>query len=171
MSNKIKNYNNFIPKHPYRRVIYNKLLELLKKQEEFNIKNLNLQKVALNIERGIFNYSLNYSKETEWNEFFKYHYHNRLVTIYTNLNSYSYLKNENLIKRLFNQEFNEFELTFFTGKELYRLGGVDYLFYTMRILVEDLMYSQSNSKHLSQYYIDLRELEFCWNNISDKFQA
>lgn len=57
------------------------------------------------------------------------------------------------------------------GKELYRLGGVDYLFYTMRILVEDLMYSQSNSKHLSQYYIDLRELEFCWNNISDKFQA
>lgn len=119
MSNKIKNYNNFIPKHPYRRVIYNKLLELLKKQEEFNIKNLNLQKVALNIERGIFNYSLNYSKETEWNEFFKYHYHNRLVTIYTNLNSYSYLKNENLIKRLFNQEFNEFELTFFTGKDLF----------------------------------------------------
>mgnify|MGYP001603726820 CR=1 FL=1 len=57
------------------------------------------------------------------------------------------------------------------GEELYKLGGVDYLFESIRTLTEDIMYKQSNSENISYYYTDLRELEFCWNNISNEFQA
>ena len=43
---------------------------------------------------------------------------NRCVTIYSNLNINSCVKNTNLIKRLFENELTEFELTYFTCKEL-----------------------------------------------------
>lgn len=112
-------YNNYISKHPYRQVIYNKLLDLLKKYNDLNTKNLNLQKLALNLERGIFNHALYISKETEWNENFKFFYHTKLVSIYTNLDSCSYLKNKNLIRKLFNQDFNEFVLTNLKSEELF----------------------------------------------------
>lgn len=57
------------------------------------------------------------------------------------------------------------------GEELYKLGGVNYLFETIRTLTEDVMYKHSNSENVSYYYTDLRELEFCWNDISTEFQA
>lgn len=114
-----------IPIHPVRHKIYDKFHELLIKYNDTLKDKLNdndVKKMALNIERGIFNYTLtkyNYNNQTTWNSFFQTCYINRCVCIYSNLNRDCYLKNINLIKRLFNKEFNEFELAFFTTKEIF----------------------------------------------------
>jgi len=125
----ISKYNKYIPKHNYRKTIYLKFLELLtnfyKKhleiklfpEENTNIENL--QKMALNIEKAIFNHTLIVYPVTEWNELFKYWYHQKLVTIYTNLNQDSYLKNSNLIIRYFAKEFTEDQLMYFMGDRLF----------------------------------------------------
>jgi hypothetical protein len=47
------------------------------------------------------------------------------------------------------------------GEELYKTGGTDYLFITMRLLTEEL------SSHNQCY---LRQLEWCWNGIGE-YQA
>lgn len=86
----------------------------------------NLQKMALNIERGIFNYALyeynnnrNYIKSAYWCDEFKMYYIHRTVIIYNNLNYKSNIKNTNLIKRFFNNDFTEFELVKFKSYELF----------------------------------------------------
>jgi DNA-directed RNA polymerase subunit M/transcription elongation factor TFIIS len=112
-------YTEHIPKHNYRKEIYKKLFTLLLQN---NIKNLDvdeLQRIALNLEGGIFGYTLKWCPEKTWTDLFKSYYHDRLVTVYTNLNPNSYLKNKNLIQRLFNEEINEFDLTEASGKELF----------------------------------------------------
>jgi len=119
-----ENYDKFIPQHPKRLKIYNNFLELLIKFNENNeikLDNYKLQKMALNIERGIFNYSLNHAKKTSmhWNYSFQKYYIQRCVVIYSNLNPESPVKNHNLIKRFLNNEFNEYDLAFFTSEELF----------------------------------------------------
>jgi hypothetical protein len=51
------------------------------------------------------------------------------------------------------------------GLELYKLGGSQLLFDTMRILVEDIM--DRDSIHESIYYTDLRNLEMEWSGIGE----
>lgn len=115
------NYSELIPQHPYRKFIYEKFFSLLKDYyyENYTIYgNLleldELQRKALNIELGIFNYTLSripVEYRNKWNDYFKSFYHQRAVTIYSNLNPKSYLKNINLIKKLFDEEMSEFEIT------------------------------------------------------------
>ena len=116
-------YDKDIPQHPERLKIYNKFLELLIKynHDNYNYDNHILQKMALNIERGIFNYSLKNAKKSSinWNDIFKQHYMQRCVIIYSNLNPESPVKNYNLIKKFLNKEFNEYDLAFFTSEELF----------------------------------------------------
>lgn len=51
------------------------------------------------------------------------------------------------------------------GLEIYKIGGTEMLFNTMNMLIEDIMYSQSENKNI--YYIDLRSLEMEWSNIGE----
>lgn len=120
-------YDNLIPVHPVRKRIYNKFYDLLCKYNDSDdnvidkMTECKLKKMSLNIERGIFNYTLQNSnvKQNTWNSLFQSYYMNRCVSIFSNLNSESYIKNKNLIKRLFNNEFTEFQLAFFNTKELF----------------------------------------------------
>ena len=109
--------DKFIPKHPSRERVYNKFLALLKSYSE-GYPDINVQKMALNIERGCFNETLDNSGE-QWNDSFQTRYTDKVVRIYTNLNPESYLKNKNLIKRLLNREFTEFEMIKFTQQDLF----------------------------------------------------
>lgn len=115
-------FTKFIPKHPYREKMYNKFLSLLQKLNSENYNETDLQKMALNIERGCFNETLKQSglnDRESWNTVFQTKYSSKVVRIYTNLNPDSYLKNTNLIKRLFRKEFTEFELVSFTPEQMF----------------------------------------------------
>lgn len=124
-----KKYDRYIPKHDYRKTIYLKFLELLnnfykiypniKLYPKENTDLENLQKMALNLEKAIFNYTLYIHPTTEWNDEFKNWYHQKLVVIYTNLNPDSYLKNNNLIIRYFAREFTEEQLIYYNGDRLF----------------------------------------------------
>lgn len=135
------NLDIYIPKHPCRKNVYDKFYYLLGDliKNYPNYTTINTQKMALNIERGIFNYTiknrLDYktaisssnkkidqgisSNDNIWNEMLKYSYQSKAVKIYTNLNPTSYLKNKNLANRLFNKEFTEFELVEFGAADLF----------------------------------------------------
>ncbi len=119
--------DTLVPSLDVRKRIYDKFYELLKKHSdtvgattEGVTEN---QKMALNIERGIFNFTLNNYNKTQsnetWNDLFKSMYIARAVTIYTNLNPDSYLKNTNLIQRFLNKEFNEFQLCNLTAQQIF----------------------------------------------------
>jgi DNA-directed RNA polymerase subunit M/transcription elongation factor TFIIS len=117
-----------IPLHPTRKKKYEHFLNLLTNYTNKNtkFKHLNdLEKRALNLEIGIFNYALknykNYSNKVleYWNSDFAIYYSHRFVTIYSNLNPDSPLKNVTLIDRYLNNEFTEAELTHFTARELF----------------------------------------------------
>jgi transcription elongation factor S-II len=113
--------DSYIPKHPYRENIYNKLFELLTKYnaEPYSYSPDDIQKFALNIERGIFNYAVGNASSREWDFMFKHYYTSKAVRIYTNLNPDSYIKNTELIHRLFRKEFTEFELAKFESEQLF----------------------------------------------------
>jgi DNA-directed RNA polymerase subunit M/transcription elongation factor TFIIS len=115
--------DKLIPTHSNRKNVYSKFHELITKYVESNEKynDVGVQKMALNIERGIFNYALSKYKSDKvvdtWNDLFKFYYINRAVTIFTNLNSDSYLQNKNLIHRLLSKEVDEFTLVNWEAKE------------------------------------------------------
>lgn len=120
--NKIKLLrDNLIPKHPHREHVYNKIYELLINfnKEPYSYSLDDIQKFALNIERGIFNYAVSNSLTKEWNYMFKHAYNCKAIRLYTNLNPNSYIKNKELINRLFNKEFTEFELANFDSDKLF----------------------------------------------------
>jgi len=113
--------NHLIPNNSYRANVYNKFFNLLNKFNEgkYNYCLDEIQKLALNIERGIFNYAVSYSSSQEWDYMFKYYYTNKAVCLFRNLQPDKYVKNPELIYRLFKKEFTEFELAFFNAEQLY----------------------------------------------------
>jgi DNA-directed RNA polymerase subunit M/transcription elongation factor TFIIS len=120
-----------IPAHPRRKKNYNNFLNLLvdyqNKNPEYNYSHVTLQKKAINLEIGVFNYALNMYKAHStnkanshfWNKSFEIYYSNRFITIYSNLNPESKIKNTSLIKKYFNNEFDECKLTHFTTQEIF----------------------------------------------------
>jgi len=114
--------DKYIPAHPTRQSVYNKFLEFLKKQKikKYKLTSYDLQKMALNIEGGIFNYIIQTSENIlEWNELFKHRYKLKAMHIYTNLNPEGYVGNKKLLGRLLDKQFNEFELSFLTPERIY----------------------------------------------------
>lgn len=111
MSDKELLYDKLIPSHPNRIHIYSKFFKLLGDYNTlYNYEINNTQKMALNIERGIFNYALNISSIPQWNTKFKNYYIDKAVHIFNNLDPENNLKNKNLIHRLLKKEITEFEL-------------------------------------------------------------
>jgi DNA-directed RNA polymerase subunit M/transcription elongation factor TFIIS len=115
-----------IPNHPRRKKIYEKFLNLLLShidKKDYNYTDEDIQKIALNIERGIFNRALLlYRKKTPretWNEVFNNIYINKCVIIYDNLNPNGNIQNTGLLKKLLQKEFNEFELCLFSPDKLF----------------------------------------------------
>lgn len=126
MCDNLEILDNFIPKHPKRKRIYEKFYELIEKNSKIcsykNIKEtilnkIEIKKMALNIERGIFNHTLTLYKIIEinetWNEVFKNVYINRAILIYNNLNPEGNMKNKDLINKLIYKQYTEFEITSF----------------------------------------------------------
>lgn len=115
-----------IPNHPQRKKIYEKFLNLLLSnidKKDYHYTDEDIQKIALNIERGIFNRALLlYRKKTPretWNEVFNNIYINKCVIIYDNLNPNGNIQNTGLLKKLLQKEFNEFELCLFSPDKLF----------------------------------------------------
>lgn len=107
----------YIPIHPKRKHIYEKFYKLLKEYKsecEFD-----LQKMALNIEKSIFNFCVINSNIKEWNYMFNVYYINAAVRVYTNLNPNSYLKNKNLMNLLLSKEIKEYDIVFFDSKDMF----------------------------------------------------
>jgi DNA-directed RNA polymerase subunit M/transcription elongation factor TFIIS len=80
-----------------------------------------IQKMAINLERGILNWTIKIhsNQGNEWNDVFKEHYMNKAVNIYANLKPDSYIKNTNFLTRLLSKEFNEFEICYLEPKDRY----------------------------------------------------
>lgn len=78
------------------------------------------KKKATDIEKGLMNYTLDYANKKGLvhlnldNTPFKSIYVNKLISIYSNLKSDSYIKNERLLDRLKNNEFASDELATMT---------------------------------------------------------
>lgn len=115
--------DEFIPDHEYRKKTYSKFLELIKTQANEKNKSFSdreIQKMALNIERGIFNYVIDKTPNVNiWNDNFEYKYKSRVLSIYGNLNPNSYIRNKDLINRLFDKEFDEFKLCYLNPKDMF----------------------------------------------------
>ena len=116
--------DKLIPNHPTRKRIYEKFQNLINKYIDKNDYNLDdIMKIAINLERGIFNYTIsiypNKKINETWNNYFNNLYINRAVKIYNNLNPDSSLQNKKLLQRLLSKEFNEFEITSFNSEQLF----------------------------------------------------
>jgi DNA-directed RNA polymerase subunit M/transcription elongation factor TFIIS len=115
-----------IPNHPQRKKIYEKFLNLLLShidKKDYHYTDEDIQKIALNIERGIFNRALGlYFKKTPretWNDVFNNIYINKCAIIYDNLNPNGNIQNTGLLKKLLQKEFNEFEMCLFSPDKLF----------------------------------------------------
>lgn len=115
--------NKLIPNHPTRRRVYEKLNNLLINNNLYDIDINEIMKMAINLERGIFNYTIsiypNKKINETWNDYFNNLYINRAVKIYNNLNPNSSLKNKTLLNRLLSKEINEFEISSFNSEQLF----------------------------------------------------
>ena len=87
-------------------------------------KIIKRKKLSLNLERGIFNYTIQTARlrnvVRKWdNKAFVMIYVDKFKSILLNLNPKSTIKNKELLKRLKNKEFKAHELAFMTHQELY----------------------------------------------------
>lgn len=111
--------DNLIPAISNRRRVYDKFLEVLQKHvgkdlyKEFQLTEQEIQKKALNLERGVFNHTLveaHTDNRKTWNDMFKSFYIQKAVTVYVNMNPDSYLKNTGYLIRLLDGTYNEFDI-------------------------------------------------------------
>ena len=116
--------DKLIPNHPTRKRIYEKFHNLITKyinEKDYNLDDI--MKIAINLERGIFNYTIsiypNRKINETWNHYFNNLYIDRAVKIYNNLNPDSSLQNKTLLNRLLSKEFNEFEISSFNSEQLF----------------------------------------------------
>ena len=87
-------------------------------------KIIRKKKLSLNLEKGIFNYSIQTAKQKnivrKWdNAAFVLIYIDKLRSIILNLNAKSTVQNKQLLKRLKNGQFKAHELAFMTHQELF----------------------------------------------------
>uniref|UniRef100_A0A6C0H756 TFIIS-type domain-containing protein n=1 Tax=viral metagenome TaxID=1070528 RepID=A0A6C0H756_9ZZZZ len=121
---------SFIPEQANRKRVFKKLYEVLDKHanteyylsDKHEYDEHSLTKMALNLERGIFNYVLQqqlHLRNKNWYPLFQSTYINRAVTVHNNLKPDSYIKNRGLLKRLLDKQINEFELCYFGPEDMF----------------------------------------------------
>ena len=110
-------------KNQNRLFVYNKLLQLfIDYIQENNLCDKYVEKDVENIERGIYNYTINNCRKrnilNRWDDIlFKSLYIKKSISVYSNLNSKTYLNNNRLIKRLLEREFLPHEVIHMTPQE------------------------------------------------------
>lgn len=80
--------------------------------------------ISLNVEKGIYNYTIKVSKEKnvvrKWdNKFFVLLYLDKFKSIYNNINKKGLVKNTNLLKRLKKGEFKPHEIAFMKHHQMF----------------------------------------------------
>lgn len=106
----------YAPKHEVRHQVFKKfellilkLWDLNKDLVDYKYSEFDLIKMAINLEKGIFNGSIllkqNYDIGGFWDIRFKAVYTQRFISIYYNLDPDSYINNKNLHIRFFQKEF------------------------------------------------------------------
>lgn len=185
-------YTRYIPTHSKRLRVYEKFYKLLKNtidlkryEECENFKENDIVKMSLNLERGIFNYVLNKNDnrtENVWNDSFRTKYIHRSVTIYTNLDPDSYVKNPSLMKRLLSKELDEFEVTSLSPSEIFPERWSDFMVIHKKEMLKDLrnvrtdhddgMFKCGKCKSMKTEYREVMtrscdepttKLCYCWN--------
>ena len=95
-------------------------VELMKNKQEIIDE---IQKMSINLERGIFNHCLTLYKKAElnetWNTIFKNIYINRAILVYNNLNPNSSLQNKDLLNKLIYKQYDEFQIASFSSEQLF----------------------------------------------------
>lgn len=88
---------------------------------ESEYSDIDLKVFALNLERGIFNYTLKHysGKKKTWNADFQSFYIQRAFTIITNLDPSGYLKNTYLLQALLKKEYDEFEICHLKAEDMF----------------------------------------------------
>lgn len=108
-----------VPEQPDRKRVYQVLYKVIIAHVDDQQK---VQKMSLNIERGIYNNTMqNYATMSNgvFDDFFKSMYIQKAHSIVSNLNPCGYIKNTKLLRRLLDREFDEFELCNMSAQELF----------------------------------------------------
>lgn len=125
--------SQFVPSQRNRRAVYEKVLGIIgdtivKNNDYVSFKDTytqhDLQKMALNIERGIFNsalviYRSEWSDQNTWNPFFQSIYINKASSIINNIDPEHKIGNKYLLRRLLDKEINEFLVSELPPKSLF----------------------------------------------------
>ena len=116
--------DKYIPLQQNRKFVYNLFLNLLLKYNDSESgDSCYNKKLALNIERGIFNCILQDTHSeyrTTWNMVFERKYQYRVSLIYTHLKPNSYIGNTQCLKRLIDGFYGDpFEFASITGTKLF----------------------------------------------------
>lgn len=106
-------------------------MEFTNLNDEFRMKSVHKlkgiiknEKISRNIEKGIYNYTIEVAKQKNigrfWeNPVFKNLYMNKLISIYSNLKKNSYIGNENLLKRIKKKEIKAQKLATMSVYDIY----------------------------------------------------
>lgn len=114
----LNKYDDYIPSHPSREFCYKKIFQLLIKYNiNYNYEHDYLQKLALNIEKSIFNSSLTGNNHWDWK--FEHYYKSKSVRIFSNLNPDSPIKNTNLVHKLLSHEINGTDIVDLPSSEIF----------------------------------------------------
>ena len=114
----LNKYDEYIPTHPSRELCYKKFFQLLiKYNTNYNYEHDYLQKLALNIEKSIFNSSLTGNNNWDWK--FEHYYKSKSVRVFSNLNPDNPIKNTNLVHKLLSHEINGTDIVDFSSSEIF----------------------------------------------------
>lgn len=96
--------------------------QLFKKYTKLSVKNIN--KLCKDVENSIYNYTIEYSDKKgiikSWdNKFFKNCYKQKCISIYSNLDSKNYIKNNYLLHNVVIGEMNASDIAFKEPHELF----------------------------------------------------
>ena len=115
---------------------------------------LNNVELSKKIEDSIYNYTKEQAEIKGINEsindiFFKRIYVNKVITLYNNLDKNSYVKNNNFLIRLENNEFDVKDIAFLTPQEIHKDHWKKYL--DRQSANDEFLYSRTAGIRTSEY--------------------
>jgi DNA-directed RNA polymerase subunit M/transcription elongation factor TFIIS len=120
---------------------------------KFNLL-LNDLDMCTNIENSIYNFTINQSKIKGINpdiedKYFKRIYVNKIITLYTNLDKNSYIKNNNFIEKIYEKDFDIKNIAFLTPQEINKEHWKKYI--DRQSANDDFLYSRTAGTRTSEY--------------------
>jgi transcription elongation factor S-II len=141
-------YNNHIPKDNFRLHVYKRFYNLFPTTDSF-------QKIAINIERSIFNYSIVKLQMGDklLNDLFKFIYIGKAVVIYRNLDRNHSLKNDYLYDKVVSGEINVKDLVHFSPEQMFpeKSAQIALKYYDEKRSIEEIMTATDNNAETDQF--------------------